>query len=549
MISNISNTHINNNRNNKKQSFKGITSTALSVLRGLNNKPALGACAVDICSMVTPRTIIETKNRGPQSGIETLFREGLSCLHHACLGLIGFMAAALVSGGINKTFGIKAQNVIAGSDTINNLSTVWQKSEGQTDKFFEGFLNNLKGLNGTEWKGISDKAKPEIVNNLIKLSQATEKLNSTRQTNGKAAIKKEIKNLKLLITESIIKDTGAEVSYKLSGIKDTAGKVVNKGISSSLSELIDNASSLANTFKTSSLEELPKLTNALKKNKNISTVLGVAMCALIGVSIQPVNRYLTKKRTGQDGFVGVKNKESEKSKGFKVLKTLLGAAFPVFAVNLIGKPSELISNLQFNSKIPSLNHFKFIYSLTICSRLMSARDKNELRESFIKDSLGYTNWLILGGMVSKLTARALGGKELINNPIVNTEGKKGVKYAAKWLTKTSVKSIDEILLPKSKELVKNGKALKFSELFKKADTATKSKILKVGFSQFAGYLYSGLVLGIGIAKLNIFITKQVEARKNAKNKLNNNTINTNNNNLNTYYISDNQKESVFKDFT
>ena len=178
--------------------------------------------------------------------------------------------------------------------------------------------------------------------------------------------------------------------------------------------------------------------------------------------------------------------------------------------------SDLVSNIQFNSKVPTLNQFKFLYGFTIGSRFLSSRDSNELRESVIKDTLGYTNWLILGGMVSKLTARALGGKDLINNPIAN-EGKKGIGYAFKWLTKASVKSFDEVLLPKATEVIKDGKALKFSELFKNADAATKTKVAKIAASQVAGYLYSGLVLGVGIAKLNIFITKKVQEKNKAQN--------------------------------
>ena len=76
-----------------------------------------------------------------------------------------------------------------------------------------------------------------------------------------------------------------------------------------------------------------------------------------------------------------------------------------------------------------------------------------------------------------------------------------------------------IIVPGAKEITKNGRLLKFSELFKKADANTKSKVLKIATSQVAGYLYSGLVLGVGIAKLNIFITKQLQAKKNVQDEM------------------------------
>ncbi len=549
MINSVSNINITTDKNNQ-QNFKGVGSCMAAGLRGLNNSPALGACAVDLCSMVTPRTIIETKNRGVQSGIETLFREGSSCLLHASLGLIGLGAANLISGKFNKKYNVKAQNIFASGQTINNMSSLWQKANGQTDKFFEEFLNNIQGLNGSEWKTVSSKAKDEIINNFVKLSEKTGELANAKGANKKN-LAKEAKSLKKLISAQIIKDTGAQNSYKLNAVKNEAGEVIHKGVSSGLSDFIDNASSLANAFKSQPAEKFPAFIKSLTKNKTASTILGLLVCAALCTSFQPLNRYMTKKRTGEDGFVGVKNKEADKSKGFKTLKTALGVTFPVAAASTIGKPSELLSNIQFNGKIPLINHFKLIYGLTIGSRFMSARDKNELRESVIKDTLGYVNWLILGGMVSKLTARAIGGKELINNPIAQENGKKGIKYAAKWLTKTSVKSFDEVILPTSQEIIKDGKAQKFTELLKKADSSTKSKVMKIAGSQLAGYLYSGLVLGIGISKLNIFITKQVEAQREAKKQMNDEVskdlkpcqINT----INILKLK-NQSSSVFKDF-
>ena len=61
--------------------------------------------------------------------------------------------------------------------------------------------------------------------------------------------------------------------------------------------------------------------------------------------------------------------------------------------------------------------------------------------------------------------------------------------------------------------MRNGKAIKFKELYKNADSAVKSKVLKIAGSQVLGYLYSGIVLGVGISKLNIAITKHLASKK------------------------------------
>lgn len=533
----------NNVLKNKKktQNFKGLGTATLGGLRFLNNSPAIGACAVDFCSMVAPRTIIEFKNRGTQSGLEAFFRECTSCIIHACVGVIGWGAAILTSNKFNKKHQIQAHNIFAGTDTIKNMSKLWQDSNGQSTEFFKKFLSNIKGLNGTEWKGISNTANASVIGNLEKLAAKTAEL-STKSGKDKHDLKKQISDLKNLIIAQITQNTGAQSTFKLNSIKDASGNTIQKGVNGSLSELIDNAVLLSNAFKTKSLSELPDFVKSLSKNKVIGAMLGLAVCAAMVVSVQPLNRYMTKKRTGSDGFVGVNGENNEKKKPpkwFKPLKTALGIGFPVFALRTIGKPSEILSKVQFNSRIPTINQFKLLYGLTIGSRFLSARDENELRESTIKDTLGFTNWLILGGMVSKLSARAIGGKELINNPI-KEEGKKGIKYAFKWLVNASVKSYDEILLPNAQNVINNGKAAKFKDLYKNADKTVKSQINKIGIAQVAGYLYSALVLGIGISKLNIFITRKVQGG------------NKNSQTANKFGYIDNLMKNinpVFKDFT
>ena len=552
---------LNNNnikpKHNSSQSFKGTGALALTGLRMLNNSPAIGACAVDLCSMVIPRTCIEWKNRGRQSGTETLIREGTSNLIHTGVGIIGLGAATAISGKFNREFGIKAQNIFASGDTIQSMSELWKNAGGQKKEFFQGFVQNIKGLSGSKWQTVSEAARDDIVQGMVALSDKAKEQASAKGISQKLKIGQEVKKLKSLLISKVTKETGAQASFKMNAINGS------KELSSSFPELLDNAVSLSNSFQAQAKDKMPKFLDALKKNKVASTILGMGICAALCMSVQPINRYLTKKRTGSDGFVGVDNSDTNqknKPQGYKVAKTVLGTIFPLAALRTIGQPKDLISNIQFNSKVPRLNQFKFLYGLTIASRFMSARDGNELRESVIKDTLGFTNWLILGGMVSKLVARGIGGKELINNPIVKDGTKKGfmksVKYAAKWLTKASVKSFDEVLLPKAKNITQDGKLLSFKELYKNANSYTKSQVKKIAGSQIAGYLYSGFVLGVGIAKLNISITKRLNERKKAKDKMND-EINGNNNaekvdnkqdTKNYSKLMGEQLSSVFKEF-
>lgn len=549
MINNInpSNIHTENNRNfgNNKVSFKGAETVLLSGLGWMKDNPAMGACAVDMGSMVIPRTIVETKDRGKQSGIETFIREISSLLIHATMGLIGYGAATAISGNFNKQNGVKAQNIFASGDTIKNMSELWINADGKNDKFFEGFVKNISGLNNNAWKNISKPEQKTIEQELIKLADKTDKFSQLPNSNAeKTKLGEEIKNLKSLLIARITKDTGASSSYKLKSVNNS------KEISASLGELIDNAVTLSNAFKTQTKEQFPDFIKGLMKNKLVSTALGLGITSLLCVSVQPINRLLTKKRTGNDGFVGVDTKENDKSKEFKAMKTVAGVGFPIFAMSTIGcKLKDLPASVQFNGKIPSLNQFKFIYGFTISSRLLASRDGNELRESLIKDTLGFSTWLLFGDFVSKLTSRFLGGKELINNPLAQDGSKNKLSYAKDWLMKSSVKSFEEILLPGAENYQKDGKKLSLTQLYKNAAPELKKKVAKVAGAQVIGYLFSGFVLGLGIAKLNIFITKHMHGQDKARKQMNS-EINTPAKQLDSNYLSKiaEKNTKVFKEF-
>jgi hypothetical protein len=197
-----------------------------------------------------------------------------------------------------------------------------------------------------------------------------------------------------------------------------------------------------------------------------------------------------------------------------MLKGVGATLFSLGAISTITTdPKKLLSKLQFKGMTPTVSQLKLVYGLTIASRLLSARDKDEFRESLTKDTLGFLNLLVLGTMVTKGVARVF-DKSLIN------VSKENSKNFFKWLTHSSLKTRDEILYTELKNrgvaTIRDGKELPFKELLKLADKSTKGKIRALNIAQFAGYLYSGLVLGIGVPKLNIYMTNKSEAKRKAK---------------------------------
>ena len=507
----VQNSQLNyKNLNQKSQSFKGIPDFAaqmgLEGLRFLNTNQAVGACVVDLSSMVIPRTAIDAKNRGPQAGLETGFREVVSVINHGAVGLVGLGAATLLAGGLNKQYGTNVGKLLVNNDAIDVCSQYWLKSSNDIEPYMKNVIKNLKGLNGSTWLKLNDKTVSEVYK-IFKDSGFNIKPSKKGLTKEQIKIANQAREA---IKAKFIESTGAEAAVKLA-YKDSKGN--EKFIVESLDTVLDTVSSLGRTFKDATENaakdfDFTKFIDKLKVNKRTTALLGLSIPILVGVLTQPINRYLTKKRTGKDGFVGVDGREADKTAKFKLEKAAIAGGMGLFALKTIsGNFANVLQKIQFTSIIPTLDQFKLIYGLTIMSRILSSRDKNELRESTIKDSLGFLNWLILGGMVSKLSARFLpGGKELIN--YVKPQGEKGIKHAWNWITKASVKTYDEVIKP--------NKFKNLKELFSATgDVAkqTKIKVGKLALSQVAGYLYSGVVLGVGIAKLNIFITKKINEKK------------------------------------
>ena len=527
-----------NNKKNNNPSFKSAGALASQTLNWLNTSPAIGACFVDFFSMVMPRTIVDF-SRSADAGMETGFRESSGTFNHALAGIVGLGAGYLVSSAFNKANGVKAHLMFMDGKTIDTFKDFVNHAADGTgynaEKYWAKFFENLQYLNTTDPK-LGEEAWHSLDKGLVENAKAIMLDDGAKEYRlNKSTLAK--------LSEAITGKTGASTSFRI--VKDG----VSTGVDGSLRDLTVNANSMFKAVKDKAahdgsavVKDLEKFLKGIKNRKLATVAAGLAVPVGIGMSVQPFNRYLTKKRTGSDGFVGVEGREPDHSKGFKISKIVLGLAMgSAMIATILKKPSklysnikeaapELLSKLQYKGMVPTLEQFKFIYGMTIMSRIFAARDKNEMRESAIKDSLGFANWLILGGFVSKLTARAL------DKDIINYDKNQYGKGLWNFITKSVEKSHEEILYPALKELniksVKDGKQIPFrklvdavkqelkkggqhAEVINKAETAIRQLRYK-NIAQMLGYIYSGVVLGWGIPKLNIAITNYVEGKKSSK---------------------------------
>ena len=525
---------------NQQTQFKGAIDSSL---RYLATNQAIGANGVDFCFMVAPRSTSDTIKRGPAAGLETFRREIMGTVNDSCIGLFGAASGAMIAYGLNKKFGLDVNKLFTAPETLNILAE--NKSEqiknNQTQlEYLKKTLADIKAYNPTSSRSDSE--------GFVKLSQKT--INETAEFFNKALNDKSLDfhnwtkdktpGSRSIIINKITEDTGAQSRYVIES--------TNKAITSetNLKSLLNDIYIVSESFnkdkvKNAFVEQI-KNGKTIKENSFIQGVqkfmksragAGFAIASLVGLSVQPINMYLTKLKTGTDGFVGVEGRSKDNSAGFKGIKVISSAAFfsmilatlDMSPLKFLKSPSKFMDKMSFTGKMPTINQLKGVYGVTIISRIFSARDKDELREVLTKDTLGYLSWLVLGDIVNKLVADGL-DKTVMNY-------KRGFENANpfKRTFNASLKTRDEILI---ETLAQNGKATtkqvgdktiakSFKEMLKDVETLepqvkklTKKRLKALNAAQVAGYIFSGLVLGLGIPNLNIYITNALDKKRKAE---------------------------------
>jgi len=504
---------------NNKTNTPNFTGGFVPFLNFLDTSPAWGACFVDLGFMVLPRTLTDF-TRGADAGVETLRREGMGTTNHSSVGLYGAAAGVALGAAINKLYkfnknDVKANSIFADAETIDMQGKIYDRK--LKEEVAADLNNNTRAGNSTIKESIKESLKQyEVLNEegkWVRFKEAdVEKTAKLLENEIKQNTNKISKDGYREARNTLISSCGFENNFRI--IAEEGQKLHTSRYS--IDYIIGNTYKLGKVFSKDTVKEAfinstsiaeNAFLKALKSMNMKRSLLGIGIASAVGVSTQPVNMYLTKKKTGSTKFVG--GGEEDKSAKFKAKKALVAGLFGAGVLASIGHPKELIKNLQYKGFSPTIKQFKFIYGITIMSRFLSARNDNELTESTIKDTLGFANWLILGNFVQKLVAQAI-------DPTLLKRDGKGIMN---WIKNSSLKTREEVLHSAlGQKVFKDGKALSFSEMLKavQSNSAAKKQLKALTIAQVAGYAYSGLVLGIGIPRLNIYLTNRREAKKAAK---------------------------------
>ena len=469
--------NINNNRNNNKNvNFKNSMGALSKALYTLGNNDMLNASFVDVFAMDTPRTIVETKHRGKQAGIEMGFREYTGTfIAEFSAAVFAVLASKLISRKYKPNVPVNSGSWIT-NNGLNVFSEIYKNSDKTPKGYVKNVLDSLSGIAGKETKEFAKLAQE-------KTTPVVEKLTELITNNDLG--KKETKKVLTGVQNEIIKMIGADNNISIKA----GSNELKANLTHTLRDVVDSGK---NIFFTKAKTNSEEIVSKLKTMNKLRIGLAIPLSMAIAISNQKLNRYLTKKRTGIDNFVGengyennVKDQnEKKKEKGLLAKKLLSAGLFVLMLTKVMGvkKPSDFVKKLEFDGPATSGNAIKTVYGTLILGRIFASKDSTELRETNTRDYLGFLNWLVLGGFVAKGVGQALDPKQANLFNVVK-EGK-GIKH---WLKDVSLKS--------QKEIIAQGGSI-------------KSNLRKLNIAQMAGIAYSAVMLGVLLPKLNIWLTRR-----------------------------------------
>lgn len=485
---------LGNGYKRKNPAFTGAIDGAVSVLKVLNEQPMLSVAVTDTVATNIPRTVVDYKATGPAGGFETLRRE-FSGLAVNCLMPSFFVlgAAKLINGLFMKDFkGIDMSSSWANSETIDVLKGIFQNTikENHPDaakeakSFVRQTLESLEGLKGREWISYS------------------EKLAGTEGEKAVEIIAKAISNPKnKKDTNNALKEAIGLISGQTGAVETIRFKDAGKNFGSNLADLLRDQIDLGRKFSKDAVRNnLDGFASAAKKMVNTKSIMGLAVVLPLAMSMQYINRALTRHKYKKAGAPIYKDFEKEQrvltpeeEKRLQRNKPICVAMMAGLALlSMMKKPS--MEMFQFKGIFPTVDQCRWIATATFASRMISSEDPNELRESTVRDLASFSGLYFLGDYASKAAATFF-------------EKSKGTKL----LNRLKELPEDASMFKKFGNWVKNVKVKSFSEV---AGNAMSTKYR--GICELASLGFSILTLGVLLPMHN----KRVTAKKEAERKAN-----------------------------
>ena len=534
-------TQYKNYRDSKKdksqQNFKGgVVDTAFNVLdKGfaiLDKNPMIQVSFVDTVATNIPRTLVDLKT-GLAAALETLRRE-FSGLFVNCL--MGGLVVKGVASVLPKANELKDTGVVsswANGDAISKLKRAYQEAQTSgaadtTRQFVSNAIGSLQGLEGKNWVKYADKASDPKYQEAI--TQVTEAISKTGKDRSKLLKSAQTKLASLTKAETIMKFKDAPQANLEETLRDIAdmGSKFNKVKEKTLTTMGKTAADMVDPEVSKKVtNEIGKYSKSLNSFVNKKSLIGMAIVIGIAVSVQTINRAITRKQFNAEGAPIYKDfgkkdtsqkmdEEQKKNFKFKKVVSALGM-YGLALLSMMKKPS--LEMFQFSGIFPTLDQCRWIAASTNASRMLAAEDENELRETTVRDVASFAGLYFLGDYVKKGVASGIEalsktktGAKLVGENVVllnriKDVAKPNVSANASFITKAKAQT--------GYRLKQFGNWIKNTDLKSAAEvSSTKTRNLR-NICRVADIAFSIVALGIVLPKYNRAVTekKVAEAKR------------------------------------
>lgn len=536
----------NNYNSIKRTALKTFKKNKPNKFFELIQDPTMRLLTVNLVSIVAMRVLVDSF-RNKFAALETALYEVLSTVVNYGLPSISALAAA-VSLGLIPSVNPHKINLRAWIDnkSVEKLGKIYKSKKNPQD-FAAHILNNTSIYNGEKDISIKDLKidTGKHVNYISKLIKSTPE-------DFKANKKSYKKQLALIVKDIGEKAGGTD--------KATCGE-----LKTSLGKLLENTVYIGREFHHKTGNDASKMESIISTMKNVNigkSLFSLGLVCACGFSVQFLVRFITKKITGKDEYVGYKdfNKDLQKDNTKTPENSTNNTSNTINSnPSFKGRMPDLISS----GPLPTENQLKYaIYPIGGLGTFLASRDWNEFWDRFRKFTFVFLNFLIIPNLIANLTAKSFKNEHVFNNkPVQSTKNITGLtgikKIAAEMKNKiqgsafykkfnninsAGIKSYSDIEAYsafKANEYFKNNnldlkefkKSGLLSDYSKVKPNITKESLIKEiskelkgikNVSTFAGILYSCLTIGIALNVLNIIITnhkreKQLKAMSEKQN--------------------------------
>lgn len=449
-------------------SFKGLTDGAVWLVQQCEKYPMLNVTALDLSTAIVPRTVIETKESNGYAGFEAFRRESSGLIVNCLIPSFIVMGVAKllqrpIMGSFNKS---SLVNTWANSDSIDKIHKFYAEAQGLKDEklynTFRDIFGSLVGVDGKEHKEFAQ---------ILDISKDNEGRFVGKIGNEKVhnAVNKFVEIIK-------------SKDYSTKEFKRAYRDIVNETHIAENIRFIGDKSFFSNNLEAMSEDTVKMLRGVIKENitdksqlaqymkkahklVNWKSIGGLGLIIPLAISMQPINRWITRKVSGTKGapiYKDFGNENNHKDLSPKEKRELLaqkfisiGSMVGVAALSMfMDKPS--LKMFQFKGLFPTMDQARIVSTATFASRMGASEDKHELREATVRDIATFSSFYFLGDYVAKGLATLLEKKNkgitLINRLKEPKADANAVERFWNWAKHTAIKSSDELTTPKAKNL-------------------------------------------------------------------------------------------------